>query len=498
MGAAIGPGQVTFNGTGTVAQLTLMIKKVPELWQTLTTDIRFEEMTFLLESIKLNDVTKEYSWNDAHYQNFGDIEPVSFHDIAITRIAPTNTKVDMSTTLNVSVTVTNTGTYSETLTIGVYANMTSISENQSVTNLIVGASLTLKFAWDTSNWSSGAYVLMATGGLPEDASPSDNTLEFGIVYIIGPHTGTTKIAADPLVLRSTAVGQNFTVNINVQDAFDLFTWQAGLAVNASSLMCTGVHNGGFLSGSIVFANVIYPNDTLGNVHLVGASLIGSVQGVSGSGQLAHLSFTSLDTGVFTIHLTDLLLLDAQMEDIRFEAVENINLDIDGKGFDVVVTNNLTGAMNQPASSGIFSTSFSLSEKKLSFSALATKDWFCQVEIPKELLDCNDSSRWTVTVDGSTEAYSATESPSCTTLKFDHNEGYHRIEIIGTTAFGDNLPSPVPGPSGSLGPAPLYVAIAASVCLLALAGALVDLRKTRKFFLEPKTGLPYLGGLGGCR
>jgi hypothetical protein len=292
---------------------------------------------------------------------------------------------------------------------------------------------------------------------------------------------TTTVFTDPFFVESTAIGQNFTVNINVSDVVRLYGWQTGVTFDPKVLECTGFYEGEFLnrSGQTTWwlKNNKGVNNTLGMVYFDGCCILGLAPGVNGSGQLAYATFRSVGIGVSNFHLTDVILVDINAvdlmpEEIPFEVAESFTVPVNGANYSVNITDNLTGETSpvNPPSSGLFNTSFSISDKKISFEALTVKDWFCEVIVPKELLRCNTPSEWTIRVDGAPVPYTATENATCTSLSFTHDKGNHTIEISGTQAVmatPNNLPPP-----------PLLVATAAALGLVILTLALVDFRKTR--------------------
>lgn len=491
MGANVGPEQTAFNGSGTVAQLTLLIKKAPQQGQTVETDIGFDDIgidTFLLDS-SLNVISADFAWNNAHYDYVGQGGSMLIHDVDVTMVLPSSTSVVNGSSLIITVTVINSGSFAETFTVEVAANLTSVASNQTATNLAAGASMTLDFIWNTTGWALGDYTIEATADLPGDPTPADNTLVYGVIHVTKlvekPQVAT--ISTDPSVVQSATVGQNFTVNINISNVTALYGWQTGVTFNSTVLKCTGLYEGEFLRRSNT--SVIFVNDAIdgGGILKLGASLFGDRSGVNGSGQLAYATFTSVGIGVSDVHLTDVLLFNGKLGGIPFEVVERgipfevveiftvlINETIYGVG----ITENFTGTGNAYALSGVFNIAFDVQDKKLSFDAHATEDWFCQVSVPKELLSCNSSSGWMVNVDEAPVSYTVTENTTHTALYFGHDKGNHSVEIIGTDVIGESLPNL---PVQDLAPPPLLVAAVASICLTALMAALVDFKRTRSSF-----------------
>jgi len=293
--------------------------------------------------------------------------------------------------------------------------------------------------------------------------------------VAGEESQTTRIFTDPSGVQLADISQNFTVNINISNVVDLYAWQTGITFNPGVLECTGFYEGEFLRRSdettIFVKHIKDMNNTLGIVYFRGCCLLGPVPGVNGSGQLAYVTFRSIGIGVSDFHLTDVLLLNTELEDVKFEVVESFTVPAYEIDYGVKIANNLTGVSNptDPPLSGVFDTAFSMPDKKISFDALTIEDWFCQVSIPKELLRCNALSEWTIKVDGAPISYIATENATYTSLHFNHSKGNHTVEIIGT----EIIKAP------DLAPPLILVAAVALLGLVSLTVALLDFKKTRR-------------------
>jgi len=288
---------------------------------------------------------------------------------------------------------------------------------------------------------------------------------------------TTEIFTDPLTLQATDIGQNFTVNINISNVVNLYAWQTGITFNPTVLKCTGFYEGEILRRTnerTVFVEPFFKNmnNTAGIVYPRGCCIVGPKPGISGSGKLAYATFRSIGTGVSDFHLTDTILINSNLEDVEFEVEESFTANLQGTNYGVKIVNNLTGESNptNPPLSGVFGTTFSSNDKKISFDARTVGDWFCQLSVPKALLRCNALSEWTIKVDGTHIYYTPTENSTHTSLNFKHGKGNHTVEIIGTE-IGAEIPV-VPSPLL------LFVIAAALLGLVALIIALIDLKKTR--------------------
>jgi hypothetical protein len=274
------------------------------------------------------------------------------------------------------------------------------------------------------------------------------------------------------------------VNINVSNVVDLYGWQTGITFNPNVLECTGFYEGEFLKRSnettLFLEHVMDMNNTLGIVYFRGSCILGPKPGINGSGQLAYVDFTSVGIGISDFHLTDVVLLNTKLEEIAFEIIETLTVDVNGTIYDVGIENNLRGVNgpSNPPLTGVFETAFSVDDKEISFDAHAVEDWYCQVSVPKTLLKCTILSEWIVNVDGSPMSYAATENSTHTLLQFEHSEGNHIVEIVATDIANGN---PL-----DLGPPLHYFIVAMLFGFVTLTVALMDLKRTRKASTMPKS------------
>lgn len=293
----------------------------------------------------------------------------------------------------------------------------------------------------------------------------------------------TTILADPLMVQVTDIGQAFTVNINVSEVTDLYAWQTGITFNPEVLECTGFHEGEFLERSgekrIFLEHGKDMNNALGIVYFRGCCLLGSVLGVDGSGQLAYVTFKSVGIGVSDFHLTDVVLINSKLEDVKFTVAESFTVQVYGVNYHVGIVNNFTGIENSPDSplSGTFNTTLSIRDKNIGFDVLTTGDWFCGVNIPKALL----KGDWTIKVDGTSSPYTTAENGTHTSLYFGHERGGHTVEITGTEVV-DGMPGVFPHPL-------LLAVTVALLGLVTLTVALRDFDKTRKIIGNMPTRMP---------
>lgn len=97
------------------------------------------------------------------------------HNVAVTEIIPSETKVYQEENVTVDVTVQNYGDYNETFTVNCYANSTPIgSEN---VNVATKESDVVTFTWNTSGFARGNYILKANASSVDgETYTGDNTI----------------------------------------------------------------------------------------------------------------------------------------------------------------------------------------------------------------------------------------------------------------------------------------------------------------------------------
>ncbi len=103
-------------------------------------------------------------------------------NIAIKDVAPSKNVVGQGFTMDINVTVTNQGDFTETFHVTVYANTTTIETKEVI--LESGASTTLTFTWNTTGFAKGNYTIWAYAWpVPGEIDITCNTLTDGTVYV---------------------------------------------------------------------------------------------------------------------------------------------------------------------------------------------------------------------------------------------------------------------------------------------------------------------------
>jgi hypothetical protein len=112
------------------------------------------------------------------------------YDTATTNVTPHKTVVCQGYTMNINVTVTNQGDFTETFQVTVYANTTMIETKEVI--LTSESSTTVTFTWNTIGFAKGNYTIWAyVWPVQGETHMADNTLPDGwvIVAMVGDVTG---------------------------------------------------------------------------------------------------------------------------------------------------------------------------------------------------------------------------------------------------------------------------------------------------------------------
>jgi hypothetical protein len=131
-------------------------------------------------------------------------------------------------------------------------------------------------------------------------------LAITLAYVITRSPASTVVYVHPQAIVS-APGQNFTVDIKVSDASDLYAWEFKLSWNSTLLDYLNVTEGPFLriEGQTLFTPVNITVDYM----FLDCALLGNVTGVDGNGTLATIQFHVRDRGDCSLHLYDVVFDD---------------------------------------------------------------------------------------------------------------------------------------------------------------------------------------------
>jgi len=120
-------------------------------------------------------------YNEDRYPHLREI--VAFHDITVESVTPSESRVYEGHLLEIYVTVANVGNYTETFSVTVYCDATTIG-TQVVNSLLPGSLLSLTFAWNTTGVQERIYAVKAEASeVPREKDKSNNILFGGPVIV---------------------------------------------------------------------------------------------------------------------------------------------------------------------------------------------------------------------------------------------------------------------------------------------------------------------------
>lgn len=110
---------------------------------------------------------------------------VKIHDVTITDVTSSKVIVGEGYNVSISVTVANSGDFTETFNVTAYANTTSIGIRE--VTLGAGSNTTITFEWNTSGFPKGNYTVSALA-IPVELEfyTADNTITNGVVMVTIP------------------------------------------------------------------------------------------------------------------------------------------------------------------------------------------------------------------------------------------------------------------------------------------------------------------------
>lgn len=148
-------------------------------------------------------------------------------------------------------------------------------------------------------------------------------LALGAALLVMPYEAeAAAIVSISPVSFDVEVGESFVVDIAIEGVEDLYAFQFDLSFSPSILRADDLLEGAFLTaggGTFFIPGII--DDVLGTISFTASSLLGPGPGVTGSGVLATLRFTSLAAGVSPIALSGAILLDSGLADIDFVSAD---------------------------------------------------------------------------------------------------------------------------------------------------------------------------------
>ena len=255
------------------------------------------------------------------------------------------------------------------------------------------------------------------------------------IPVIAQANSTTTVYLDPPTINGTAIGQEFNVSIMIRDAQDIYAWQAGLTFNATLLECTGFFEGEFLEehagpmGTGCIKGTI--NNTAGMIFPPYGCYFFGHYNASGDGRLAYATFKVKAPGVSDVHLLCVKVLDYPgLNLVPVNIIDVYTVVLDTTSHTVVTVSNSTDTVGGVIS-GLYGHAFSIPAEKISFKVRGPHPGFCNVTIPKTLLNVSTLDEWRVKIDGkllSTGERTIVENATHYSIYFTYSAGFHYVQI----------------------------------------------------------------------
>lgn len=153
-------------------------------------------------------------------------------------------------------------------------------------------------------------------------------LFYSSMFIV--HVSASPTATIAIVPSTLTVGEEegvptdpFLVNVTITDVSDMYSWQATIFYNNTTLNCTDVL---FPADNVFYGKPSIPVKSLEeNQIMCGSVLMGIVETFTGSGLLCQLNLTGIANGTSDLEISsstaETFLLDSAADDIEF-TVEN--------------------------------------------------------------------------------------------------------------------------------------------------------------------------------
>lgn len=117
-------------------------------------------------------------------------------------------------------------------------------------------------------------------------------------------------------LSNVNVNDVFTLDIQIAGVTDLYAWEIDLGFAPAGLLdASQATEGNFLGAGQTFGGGTVDNG-LGTITAMFSALSGA-SGISGDGNLAHISFQAIGAGSVTLSLLNVMLLDSNLKQIFF-------------------------------------------------------------------------------------------------------------------------------------------------------------------------------------
>ncbi|MFX1265762.1 MAG: CARDB domain-containing protein, partial [Promethearchaeota archaeon] len=135
------------------------------------------------------------------------------HDVAVINVTPSANVVLAGESVNITTTVKNKGTETETFSVTTYYEDNTL-ETKPVTDLAPDAEEVTTFTWDTTGVAGGNYTIKATAELPGEVNVADNTFIDGDVRVEIHDIAVSSVTVSS---ETVEIGENITITVVVQN-----------------------------------------------------------------------------------------------------------------------------------------------------------------------------------------------------------------------------------------------------------------------------------------
>jgi len=252
------------------------------------------------------------------------------------------------------------------------------------------------------------------------------------ISVIAQLNSTPTVYIDSPTINGTVIDQEFTVSVMITGAKDMYGWMAGMTFNPTLLSCIGFFEGDFLNtvGTTMWSPANISNTT-GNIAAHSCIFTEDAK-VDGDGQLAYATFKVKALGVSDLHLIDVALVDYYdvFKRVRVNIIDVYTvLEVTPPQTVVTVSNSTIREEAEVPNSGLSDHAFNASAKEISFKVYGPYAGFCNVTIPKALLNATTLDGWKVIIDGILASRTPTEKNAThTSIYFAYAAGLHEVAI----------------------------------------------------------------------
>ena len=359
------------------------------------------DYTIRAEAILAEDYDPADNWKEASITILG-------HDVAVLYITLDQLQALVGKPITIHVTVWNPGGFPETFNVTVYANETAIAIERNIT-LEADETETLDFIWNTTGFARGKYTISANAStVPYEINTENNVYVYPNKVTLQIHdVSVTSVTVSHIAVMA---GVPVTISVIVKNEGDFSE-----TFNVTT----------YYDDNLIATNTSCWEAPLTSKGTRTLTFTWNTTGVSlGTYTIKAVASTVTDE----INTTNNEFIDGTVT-VATVTIVDYPVEVGGVAFHVIIESNST----------VSNFEFIHADKKISFNVTRPPGYppatyFCNVTIPKRLLDDNATHPWLVLLDGEniTDATSIAENAKHTFIYFTYNLSTRKVEIIGAT------------------------------------------------------------------